>query len=281
MRRQVQRLIWGAPVLLVGMIWSASAGADVVFSTSSTLTSWDTTNGTPAYTSVATPATATVAQNNNGVTSPGATNYALVETFTPSSSYTLAALAISATSGTPGPAMSMHLFDITSTTGTGIGSGANYSVATSSLTDLFGNGVGLSFTQTPGGQMQDIFTLSNGSTNDLVPLTAGHTYALEMWVPYSNNVFTWTRAGAVATDGQMMFSADPNNVGTGPISSNPGNYPHEDSRITITSAGFAGGAPRTAALALYAAVPEPASWLLIGLAAPALVWAARRRLRRG
>src|SRR5262245_9805903 len=232
MRRQIERLVWGAALVIV-LIWGARANADVVLSTSSTLTSWDTTNGVPVYTSVATPATATVAQNNNGVTSTGATHYALVETFTPSSSFVLSALAISATGGSPGPAMSMHLYDITSTTGTGIGSGVNYSVATSSLTDLFGNGAGLPFTQTPGGQMQDIFTLSNGSTNDLVPLTAGRTYALEMWVPYSNNAFTWTRAGAVATDGQMMFSADPNNVGTGPISSNPGNYAHEDSRISI------------------------------------------------
>src|SRR5262245_51445554 len=111
MRERVQRLILGALGCL--LLWGASARADVAYSTSSALASWDITNGVPVYTSVATPATATVAQNNNGVTSTGATNYALVETFTPSSSYTLAAVAISATGGSPGPAMSLHLYDVT------------------------------------------------------------------------------------------------------------------------------------------------------------------------
>jgi hypothetical protein len=266
------------------MLYGASAKADVTLATSSTLTSWDMTNGAPVYTSITAPNVATTNQNNNGVTSTGATNYALVETFTPSSSYTLAGLAMSVTGGGTATPLSLHLYDVTSaiTSNNGTttqGSGATYSVATSTLTDLFGNGAGLAFNQPPSGGVQDIFTLSNGSTNDLVPLTAGHIYAVELWVSYAINTFTWVRAGVVATDGQMMFSADPNNVGTGPISLNPANYAHEDSRVTITSAGFAGGAPRTASLALYA-VPEPSSLLLLGLAAPAMTWAVRRRVRR-
>src|SRR5262249_49508022 len=143
-----------------------------------------------------------------------------VETFTAASSYTLKAVAMSVTGGGAAAPLSLHLYDVTNaiTSNNGSvtqGSGATYSVATSTLTDLFGNGSGLPFSQPASGGVQDIFTLSNGATNDLVPLTTGHIYAVEVWVAYATNTFTWVRAGQVATDGQMMFSADPNNVGTG------------------------------------------------------------------
>ena len=100
---------------------------------------------------------------------------------------------------------------------------------------------------------------------------AGRTYALEFWNPYATpSGFNWWRAGAVATDGQMMFSADASNVGPGPISSNGQNYPFLDSRITIASAGFAGAAPRTASLALYP-VPEPGSLTVLAIAGIGLI----------
>jgi hypothetical protein len=129
-------------------------------------------------------------------------------------------------------------------------------------TDLFGNGSGLSFTVVPAGESQWIFSLSNGSTSDLINLTAGNTYALELWTPLAvgqNNV-QWYRGGVVATDGQMMGARDA--AGT-------------ESRNTIAALGLAGGAPRTASLALYA-VPEPSTMALAGLSALASMCVLRR-----
>jgi hypothetical protein len=49
-------------------------------------------------------------------------------------------------------------------------------------------------------------------------------------------------------------------------------------RNTLATNGQAGGAPRTAALALYS-VPEPGTLVLMGLAAPVLAWGIRRRAK--
>jgi hypothetical protein len=105
------------------------------------------------------------------------------------------------------------------------------------------------------GEKQYVFSLDNDTTSDQVSLTASHVYALEIWTPvaYGQNGFQWYRGAAIATDGQMMGS-------TNAVSS----Y----SRNTLAALGLAGGAPRTASLALYAVtVPEPATMALVGLGA--------------
>jgi hypothetical protein len=171
-----------ASVLVLALCTSANADATLtnVGPNAAALAGWSTTPGTPIYTTVATPATAATAQGNVGVAS-GATFQAMAETFTPATSYTLGALAISASGGTAPFTIQMHLFDvtskITSNNGTTVqGSGAAYSKAavTPALTDLFGNGAGLSFVNPAQGQAQLLFSLTNGATNDRVALTAGH-----------------------------------------------------------------------------------------------------------
>jgi PEP-CTERM motif-containing protein len=230
---------WAFLASLVTVACCATARADLSFSTSPTISSY---LGSPVYTSA--PATAaTVAQGNPALVG-GAANFVLSETFTPSSSYLLNEIHILAGVSAPGTTLGLHLYDVTGVDKQA--AGAFYFPGT----DLFGNGAGLSFTVATGGQSQWIFSLSNGSTLDLVNLTAGNTYALELWTPSAvgqNNV-QWYRAGVVATDGQMMGAGD---------------SASSQSRNTIAALGLAGGAPRTASLALYA-VPEPSSLALLG-----------------
>jgi hypothetical protein len=282
---KVRMLAYGA-IASAAMLVAVSARADLTFTNLGTgaLASWTNVPGSPVYTSLATPATATTGQGNVAAAT-GATNTAMVETFTPSSSFTLGAIAISASGGGSATAnMSLHLFDVTSaiTSNNGTttqGSGAIYTPVTSGLTDLFGAGSGLTFTNPAQGQAQLLFQLSNGATNDLVALTAGHIYAVEVWTPATSNTgFVWFRGAAVATDGQMMTATDATKSGTGASSVNA-NFTTEDARITIASAGQAGGAPRTASLALYQAVPEPGTFILMGIAIP-MAFALRRGKNR-
>jgi hypothetical protein len=264
-----------------------SASADVTLTNVGTnaaaLANWSATPGTPIYTSIANPAAAATSQGNVGAAT-GATFQAIAETFTPSTSFTLGAFAISASGGNAPSTIQLHLFDvttkITSNNGTTTqGSGAVYSKAVApALTDLFGNGAGLTFTNPAQGQGQLLFSLTNAATNDRVALTAGHIYALEFWTPSGTAGFNWWRAGAAAaTDGEMMVATDAAGSGTGATAVNA-NFTSQDLRVTIASAGLAGGAPRTASLALYS-VPEPGTLALIALGLPGVLLAARRRNR--
>ena len=151
----------------------------------------------------------------------------LSETFTPSSGYTLGQIGILGGVSAANTSLTLHLFDVTGVDKQG--SGAFYFPGT----DLFGGGSGLSFTIAPAAESQWIFSLSNGSTSDQIALTAGNTYALELWTPAANaqNSVQWFRAGVVATDGQMMGSHD---------------SASGVSRNTIAALGLAGGSPRTA-----------------------------------
>jgi hypothetical protein len=234
------------------LLSSVTARAGVSFSASATTSSYV---GTPFYTST-TAASATVAQGNPTLNS-GAANFVLSETFTPVSNVTLNQIAILGGVSQANTALTLHLYDVTGVDKQG--SSAFYNPGA----DLFGGGAGLSFTVAPVNLQQWIFALDNTGTTDQVSLTGGNTYALEIWTPAAvgqNNV-QWYRAGAVATDGQMMGSHD---------------SASGVSRNTIAALGLAGGAPRTASLALYA-VPEPASLSLLSIGALGLL--ARRRSR--
>src|SRR3954471_21378069 len=111
---KLRPLVCGAIAIAttLGLVATA-AKADLVFTNLGTgaLASWTNVPGSPTYTSVATPAAANTPQGNVAVAT-GATNTAMVETFTPSSSFTLGAIAISASGGASATAnMSLHLFD--------------------------------------------------------------------------------------------------------------------------------------------------------------------------
>lgn len=237
--------------LVGGLGMAISARADLSFSTSVTVSSY---LGTPFYTSLAA-TSATTAQGNPTLGS-GAANFVLSETFTPVSTVTLGQINILGGVSAPSTSLTVHLYDVTGVDKQG--SGAFYNPGT----DLFGGGSGLSFTVAPAGETQWIFGLSNGSTSDQVTLTGGDTYALEIWTPAAvgqNNV-QWYRGGVVATDGQMMGSHDSSSA---------------VSRNTIAALGLAGGAPRTASLALYS-VPEPSLMAITGFGLAALIIRRRR-----
>jgi hypothetical protein len=261
MKRIVKSML--APVMgaLAVLMLCASARADLVggaYKTNVNVTSWVTdwaylTNATfpaglpPQYASIPSSSlgSASTAQGQPSA-GGGATNTVLAETFTPAVSFSLRGIAILASANTPQVTVSMHLFDVTTnlTSNNGTiynGSGANY--IPTNIVDLLGNGNGLAFTMTTAGsgKQQLFFGLTNGpGSNDEIPLLTNHTYSLEFWTPTANQTgFLWYRtpdASVIDPGGQMMAGHD-----------NATNL----ARTSITSAGLAGGAPRTASLALF------------------------------
>jgi hypothetical protein len=141
----------------------------------------------------------------------------------------------------------VHIYDVTtnlvSNNGSKLnGSGASYNNATPSPEgDLLGEGAGLPFINAAhSGAEQVIYLgLQNGPTTygDQVVLAASHTYAVEVSVPTGSGAFTWYRNSTADSGGQGMGSTSAPNPGA--------------TRLTLTSLGLAGGAPRTFALALY------------------------------
>jgi hypothetical protein len=143
---------------------------------------------------------------------------------------------------------SIHIYDVTGTltsnNGTPLqGSGATYTFTTNG--DLLGGGNGLWFnTSALPGQSQILFSLTTGpNTDDQIVLGTNHTYAIELWDPTTGSgsgttagTFTWNRFSGADPGGQAMGSHD-SSLGV--------------ARLTITSLGLAGGAPRTFCLALY------------------------------
>ncbi len=106
--------------------------------------------------------------------------------------------------------------------------------------------------------------------NPAVPtLALNQSYAVELewnWATGTDtNDVVWYRGGQVDPGGQIMAELGPGASFTG--------------FATFATAGVGAAAPRTAALAINApaAVPEPGTLVLLGLAVPALGWAARRR----
>jgi hypothetical protein len=217
--------------------FGGTARAQVTFSSSSTLSAWQ---GTPAYVSLSNANLAgTSSQSDPTITG---TFGVLAETFTSSSSFTLGSFSVLGQVSASGT-YQLHLYDL--------GPAGTVSVSSSTATytpgtDLFlDNTIALTAT---GGEVQGQFNLD---ALDQVTLSANEEYALEIWTPtvIGANGFIWFRGSAVDPGGQMFSDANSANA-----------------RATLAANGQAGGAPRTGALALYAAtpVPEPSTYALFG-----------------
>ncbi len=249
-----------AAVLATVAITSLTVHASLVGGNATTASaggSWASLTGdTLMYTSLAAPNTGTTAQGNPAA-GGGATAVILSETFTPSSSFNLAAIdvVLGTTGGTATPTLSIGLYNVT---GVALGAGATYTPGT----DLLGGGSGFTFTLAGQNSSQDILSFDNTTTADQVSLVSGDTYAFEISTPVAqDSQVQWYRGGAVDTEGEMMGTADSTTA-----------------RTTISALGLAGGAPRTGELAVYgvSAVPEPTTLALIGAGLAAVVLVRRK-----
>jgi hypothetical protein len=243
--------------ILAGMAFIALCGtarADLTVSNSTTTTSWNSVGGqNPFYVSM-------TSANMTGFTSQGqpsagagATYTVLSETFTitngagslanGNTNYVLTGIAI--VGGNQPANSSIHLYDVTtnltSNNGTPLqGSGATYNFSANG--DLLGGGNGLALSNILAGTDQVLYNLSTGpNSQDQVVLGAGHIYAFEIWTPAGG--FSWSRNSVADAGGQAMGSHDAN---------------LSVARLTISSLGLAGGAPRTFALALYGSITNGA-----------------------
>jgi PEP-CTERM motif len=229
---------------------AATAHAGVSFSSIPVGTAWD---GTPAYVSVpnSSYSSITVAQGDPTIT--GA-NGIMAEVVTPTAGFTLGSFNVLFSVNNP-TTYQIHLYDL------GPAGTVSVSGATAIYTpggDLF-SGLSLALSTT-GGEVQGQFTLSGA---DQVALQANREYALEIWTPAAAGSagITWYRSGLTSQldpGGQMFSDAD-----------------DTQARKTLAANGQAGGAPRTASLALYS-VPEPSSLALLGLASLVGGWMIRR-----
>jgi hypothetical protein len=217
------------------------AQAQITFSSGGSLTAW---NGSPNYVSIAN-ASLSGASTGQGTATITGTYGVIAETFTPSSTFTLGSISmLLAVNNLTSSAYQINLYDL--------GPAGTVSVSSSAATYTPGTSLfsvnTISGLASTGGEVQGLFTLP---VADQVTLQANEQYAIELWTPSADGAsgITWFRGSSVDPGGQMFSSGDAAGV-----------------RNTLAGNSQAGGAPRTAALALYAApVPEPSTLALAGM----------------
>ena len=239
----------------------------VIFSSGGSLTAW---NGSPSYVSIPNASLSSASTGQGDATITG-TYGLMAETFTPTSAFTLGSVnMLMGVNNITNPTYTINLYDLgpagTVSASSSTASYNPYTPSPASIALVFSDTV--TFAAATSGEVQGTFTLPAA---DQASLLANEEYAFEILTPTADGSagVTWFRNGGSPADpGGQMFSS-----GDGLNSASAG------ARNTLAGNGQAGGAPRIGALALYpvAAVPEPASLALLGLAAPALVWTARRR----
>jgi hypothetical protein len=230
-------------MILAAFVLCGTAQA-ISFSSTATGTAW---NGTPDYVSVPNSSFTSLTVQQGSATITG-TYGAMAELFTPTTSFTLASLNLVMQVNNPGT-YQFRLYEFPAGTVAPNASTASFTngVVGTQLLDSSDQSLAMS---SSGGQVQGTFTLAVP-----VPLVANRQYAFEIWIPaaVSNAAgIGWYRLPSntpADPGGQMFTSGDASGAGI---------------FNTLVANGQAGGAPRTAGLALYA-VPEPSTLALAGL----------------
>ena len=220
--------------------------AQIAFSSGGSLTAW---NGTPDYTSVPSASLSGVSTGQGDATITG-TYGVMAEMFTPGSSFTLGSFSVLlSVNNMTDPTYQIHLYDL----------GAAGTVSPTATTATYTPGTDLfsvnsiSGLASTGGEVQGTFVLP---VADQVTLNANEEYSIEIWNPSTDGSagIVWYRlpSNTPSDPGGQMFTSGDGVAGA---------------RNTLAGNGQAGGAPRTAALALYgvSAVPEPASMAFVGV----------------
>ncbi len=237
-------------LIVVGALHQA-ARAQIIYTSSTATTAWA---GTPFYKSLPNNllSTALTAQGDPAITG---VNGVLAESFTNGTPITLGSFSLLMGVNSAGT-YRVDLIDL----------GPIGMVSTTSATATYTPSGSPVFSDTialpASGKVQGMFTLAGA---DQVTLTVGEEYALEILTPpaLGPNGFVWYQNGTNDPGGQMFSSGDSSGA-----------------RNTLFANGEATANPhtfRTAAMALYIAVPEPSMPALGALAFVVGMWLRRRK----
>ena len=256
------------PSIIVALSFATSSYAQLTTTTYADQAAWNTVsaNGFAQIdqTTLTPQAAATV---NSGGASAGISNNIFSQTFTPTTTFTLGAFPIYAAGG-PVTGASIHLFATTVAPASWAALGGYNILQNANTNDMFnsaGNSGPLLTFNYGGVATQNYLEFDLGAANR-VTLTAGVSYAFEIWAPGSTvvNALFWRRGADFYVNGNLYGAGA---AGAG--------YVPDTTQLGVSQNDVAGG-QRDGALVLYA-TPEPTSMALLGLGALVGTFAIRRR----